>query len=48
MKESDMKHVADLLRRTHDGASSEQIRAEIKDLLMSFQGLCYSFDGADL
>jgi len=46
MKEPDMKHVAGLLRKANDGAPSEQVRAEIKDLLKSFQVLQYSFDGA--
>jgi len=48
MKETDMEQVAALLRKAYDGEAPEQVRAEIKDLLTSFQVLQYSFDGAEL
>ena len=45
MKESDMKHVAGFMRRATDGAPALEVRADIEQLLESFQVLHYSFDG---
>ncbi len=43
-----MRYVAGLLRKANDGVPFEQVRAEIKDLLVAFQVLHYSFDSADV